>query len=167
MSIITNNLLPDETVIYRTRKHVIIFLRPMTFLFAAIAIRFISFSTLPFFNALGRVDFPFKTALTNGLFAFGALLLFFTWLQFVTSEYVITDRRLIMKEGFFSRRLSETRLNAVSHITVTQTISAQLFNYGTIMINSFGGTGDQFDFIQGPSAFQKYVHSQLDSARPR
>jgi uncharacterized membrane protein YdbT with pleckstrin-like domain len=83
------------------------------------------------------------------------------WLTYATSDYVVTNRRIVMKEGFFDRYSCDTRLSTVSHITIDQNLLAQLWNYGTVTINGFGGNQDRFIQVAKPNDFQKAVQSQL------
>jgi uncharacterized membrane protein YdbT with pleckstrin-like domain len=81
---------------------------------------------------------------------------------YVTSDYAVTNKRIIMREGFFDRRISDTRLSTVSHVDVNQGPIAQLCNYGDIAINSFGGVGDIFTLIARPNEFQRSVRALLN-----
>jgi len=90
---------------------------------------------------------------------------FNVWLEYITSDFVVTNRRLIMKEGFFQRKMAETRLTAISHVSVSQNLIGQLLNYGTVFINNFGGSSDNFTQIGSPVQFQRQVHAQLDAMK--
>ena len=81
---------------------------------------------------------------------------------FLTGDYVVTNRRVIMREGFFERRVADARLNAVANVNVDQGPLGQMLNFGDIAINSFGGTSDYFRQIDHPVELQKAVHNQLD-----
>jgi uncharacterized membrane protein YdbT with pleckstrin-like domain len=162
MGYIDKNLLPDEIIAFRTKKQgFIIFMPAITFLLIAI---FFSISN----PITDSINHAFRdTTFGNGLNHFAAivflLVAFFTglkqWLLYVTSDYAVTNKRVIMKEGFFKRYICDTRLASIS---IEQPLVGQVFNYGTIIIKGFGGSTDYFVQVAHPNLFQKCVHEQLD-----
>ena len=173
MSYIETHLMPEEKVIFTTRKHPIIFMVPVIFLIItcflcsdAQLVRNMNFSLYQVVQNIPLLKYFHRPP---ALFAL--LLTLYTslqqWLTYVTSDYGVTNRRVVMKEGFFERYICDTRLNTVSHVTVDQNLLAQMLNYGTITINGFGGNQDSFIQISRPIELQKAVQAQLDSnSRP-
>ncbi|MDR3490669.1 MAG: PH domain-containing protein [Gammaproteobacteria bacterium] len=164
MSHIENNLSPDETIAYRTKKSIIIFSFPMTLLVVGLGFYGLLMYTISLISPLQNLmnQHPIGQILLVILLAIASFSFLKVWLEYITASFVVTNRRLIMKEGFFVRRMSETRLTAISHVSVHQNLIGQLFNFGTVFINSFGGTSDNFTQITSPVEFQRQVHSQLD-----
>jgi uncharacterized membrane protein YdbT with pleckstrin-like domain len=168
MSYIDNNLLPDEKIIFRTKKHYIIFLVPIIFLLLTLFFCTDNHITTNINSTLNAILFtvPFLKHITRPPVLFFSLVTiyvgFLQWLMYVTSDYAVTNIRVIMREGFFLRHVCDTRLSTVSHVTVDQNLLAQALNYGTIIINAFGGTRDGFIQIALPNEFQKAVQSQLE-----
>jgi uncharacterized membrane protein YdbT with pleckstrin-like domain len=167
MSYIDDNLLPDEKIIFRTKKHYIIFLAPAVFLLIALL-----FSTdLSFITKINETLYTVARELPvlKNIYRIPALLMLLAalyvgaqqWIMYITSDYAITDKRVIMKDGFFDRRICDTRLSTISHVTVDQTLLGQVLNYGTLTINGFGGTSDSFIQIANPNLFQKNVQGLL------
>jgi len=148
MSYIDKNLLADEQIIYRTKKHFIIFFTPAFWLAVALFCRFNSNPIL--------INIAFGPAivalLTGG----------YQWLNYVTSEFAITNKRVMMKEGFFFRHANELRLATVSNISIVQSLLGQMLNYGSIVINPFGGNNDVFTQIASAGKFEKAAQEQLD-----
>ncbi|MES2218174.1 MAG: PH domain-containing protein [Pseudomonadota bacterium] len=169
MSYIDQNLMPDEKIVFRTKKHVIIFMVPVIFiLFACILssnVGFVGNMNITFDQLTQHL--PFVNHIHRMPAAIMLLLAIYTglqqWLTYVTSDYVVTNRRVVMKEGFFDRYSCDTRLSTVSHVTVDQNLLAQAWNYGTVTINGFGGNQDRFIQLAKPLEFQKAVQSQLDT----
>ncbi len=148
MSTLEKNLLSDEQIIYQTKKHWIIFFAPTAWIVAAV---FFAFNANPW---------VVKVAIAP---AIAALILGINqWLTYITSEFVITNKRVLMKEGFFTRHMAELRLATVSTMNVDQSLLGQLLNYGTVIITPFGGREDIFTEIAGPFEFQKQTQMQLD-----
>ena len=148
MSYIDKNLLDNEEIMYRTKKHYIIFLVPVIWTIAAI------------FCVMNSNVYLSKLAIVP---AFAALVTWgYQWLDYVTSEFVISNKRVMMREGFFFRHTNELRLTTISNITVNQSLLGQILDYGTLIINPFGGQNDVFSEMAHPFEFQKQAHAQLD-----
>jgi uncharacterized membrane protein YdbT with pleckstrin-like domain len=91
-----------------------------------------------------------------------ALLIFSSvWLEYATSEFVVTNKRIIMREGFFYRHSTELRLNAISQVNVQQNPLGQMLDYGTVTLSAFGAS-DSFNIISHPLQFQRYANEQMD-----
>jgi uncharacterized membrane protein YdbT with pleckstrin-like domain len=74
---------------------------------------------------------------------------------FKTSEFVITNKRVIIKVGLISRRTLEMNLNKIETINVNQGILGRMLGYGTIVIIGSGGTKESFNGISDPLTFRK------------
>ena len=148
MSYVQKSLLPDETILFRTGKHLIIFYVPA--IWAVIAIVFY-FAHNPLVNKIAIV--PAILMLVTG---------FNQWLIYITAEFAITNKRIIMREGFFFRHMTELRLSTVSNMTVNQSLVGQMLGYGTLVVSPFGGVNDVFSEIAYPFEFQKAAQMQLD-----
>lgn len=151
MSYIDRNLLADERVLFRTKKHKIIFLFPAVWLF---------------FCFYATYYMQSNVILVHVVWApwFMALLFWgYVGLEFYTSEFAVTNKRIMMREGFFNRHANEMRLTAISQVNVDQTIFGQMLNYGTVSINAFGAF-DNYPMIDQPGKFQRAVNEQLDLA---
>lgn len=149
MTYIDKNLLPDERILFRTKKHVIIFFFPIVWtIFCFYATAYMRADTI-----LAKIEWaPWLLAL---------IFWGYVWLEYVTSEFAVTNKRLMMREGFFYRHANEMRLSAISQVNIEQSLIGQLFNYGAVAINAFGAF-DAFTLIAQPSLFQKYVNEELD-----
>ncbi len=99
-----------------------------------------------------------------------AIITVLNWLNqfllYTVSEFAITNKRVMMREGFFYRHTNETRLSAIANVGVNQSLLAQLFNYGTVFINTFGGETDTFTELDAPILFQKKLQELLYVAQP-
>lgn len=168
MTIIDRNLMPDEKVIFRTKKHPIVFLVPCIFLLCSM----IFCLDLPFVNTINHaIDNFTMTTFLHDIHRMPALIFLLLaiysgitpYLLYATSDYVVTNKRVVMRHGFFSRYVSDTRLTSISHVTMDQGPLGQMLNYGNITINGFGGNRDYFTQIASPNEFQKNVNVQLSS----
>jgi uncharacterized membrane protein YdbT with pleckstrin-like domain len=149
MSYIDQNLLPDERILFRTRKHWIIFFFPIVWvIFSACATDYMRSNPL-------LIKFDWAPWLLALIF-WGQV-----GLNWVTSEFAVTNKRVMMREGFFYRHANEMRISAISQINVDQSLLGQMLGYGVVSINAFGAY-DGYSMIAQPFIFQKHVNEQLD-----
>lgn len=149
MGYIDRNLLPDETVLFRTKKHIIIFFFPVIWtLFCVYATGYMRVTPL-----LNQVEWaPWLLAL---------LFWSYVGLEYKFSEFAVTNKRVMMREGFFYRHANEMRLSAISQVNVDQSLIGQMLNYGIVSINAFGAF-DSYSMIAQPFQFQRFVNLELD-----
>ena len=82
-------------------------------------------------------------------------LTIYAWLKRWLSEFVITNRRIVIKEGFIARRTFEMNLSKIETVNVDQTVMGRILNYGSITIIGTGGTKETFHNIARPMAFRR------------
>ena len=72
-----------------------------------------------------------------------------------TSEFAITNKRVIMKVGLIRRKALEMNLSKIESVNVEQTIMGRILGYGTITIIGTGGTRESFARISKPMEFRR------------
>ncbi len=146
MSYIDNNLMTGENVIYRTRLHWIVFIWPA--IWFVVAMMLISGSS--------------SSATAGGLFILIAIIAGISaFISYATSEFGITNKRVIVKVGFIRRNSIEVLLNKVEGIQVNQGVWGRIFGFGSIIVSGTGGTKDPFHKIDAPLEFRKKVQEQI------
>ncbi|MDX1902226.1 MAG: PH domain-containing protein [Gammaproteobacteria bacterium] len=148
MSYIDKTLLPDETILFRTKKHYIIFYMPIIWILMTVAF------------LLTPNDIIHKIAIAPAVVALVTALN--QWLLYITSDFAVTNKRIVMREGFFFRHMNEMRLATVSNMTVNQSLIGQILGYGTVVVSPFGANSDVFTEIAKPFEFQKAAQVALD-----
>lgn len=159
-SYIDSNLMPNEKVIFRTRPHWVIFssaiATAVVVLFALIAGPFTSIGQ---WEILGRRVFVWAVMLgTVGTIFVG----FVAYIDYISSEFGITNKRVLIKLGFISRRSLEVLLPKIESIAVIQSIPGRVLKYGSIIISGTGGSKDTFRNIPKPLEFRKLIQEQVD-----
>ncbi len=82
-------------------------------------------------------------------------------IAYLTSEFAITNKRIIIKTGFISRNTFEMNLSKIESINVNQSILARILGYGTIVIMGTGSTREPFADIRDPLIFRrKFLEQQ-------
>jgi uncharacterized membrane protein YdbT with pleckstrin-like domain len=95
--------------------------------------------------------------------AFGLGLIFWgvAYVRYKTTELAITNRRVIAKFGFISRRTVELNIAKVESIQVDQTVMGRMFNFGTVLISGAGDPQAPIAGISDPLAFRKaFIEAQ-------
>ena len=87
----------------------------------------------------------------KALFTFGIAPL----IQQATSEFAITNKRVIIKVGLVARRTLEMNLNRIETVNVDQSITGRMLGYGSITVIGTGGTREMFHDISAPMDFRK------------
>jgi uncharacterized membrane protein YdbT with pleckstrin-like domain len=73
----------------------------------------------------------------------------------ITSEFAITNKRIIIKSGLISRRTLEMNIAKVESVNVDQGILGRILGYGVVTVIGTGGTRETFQSIADPLAFRK------------
>jgi uncharacterized membrane protein YdbT with pleckstrin-like domain len=87
----------------------------------------------------------------RGLFTLFLAPFFDRW----QSEFVITNRRIIIKTGFISRKTIEMNLSKIESVNIDQSVIGRILSYGSITIVGTGGTRETFHNISKPIEFRK------------
>lgn len=146
MSYITETLLKDEQVVFSDHPHYIIFYTVVLWLALALFMLTVMHSIfLALFMLLA-----------------GALSFVGDLVSYYYSEYVITNRRILVKIGFIRRKAFEIYLERIEGVLVNQGIIGRIFNFGTVIIAGVGGSKDPFYFIPDPLRFRNMVQQQMD-----
>lgn len=151
MGYIEKNLLQGEDVIYRTSLHWIIYMNPL-FLFAMGGTCF-WWSGIEQ-NQDGKIiiviagSILLLVSIINGLTALIASF---------TSEFGVTNQRVLIKVGLIKRDTFELLLNKVESFQIKQTVLGRILSYGTILISGTGGGKDVFHNIDDPLVLKSRV----------
>jgi uncharacterized membrane protein YdbT with pleckstrin-like domain len=76
-------------------------------------------------------------------------------IQLLTDEFVVTDRRIIVKRGVLLYHTLEMDISRVETVNVRQSIPGRIFGYGCITIIGTGGTRESFYSIRNPLQFRR------------
>ncbi len=160
MKYIDNSLLNDEKVIFATHPHWIVFGSTALSVFFAIVLYIFGANTPALHIAL--LGWPLYKIGATFFVLYAIYLLLYALIKYYTSEYGVTNKRVIMKIGWIQRDAFETFLTRVEGIKVWQSIMGRIFNYGTITVVGTGGTADSFPQVPNPMQFRHIVQEQLD-----
>jgi uncharacterized membrane protein YdbT with pleckstrin-like domain len=142
MGYIESNLLPDEKIVYKAKLHWIIFWKSCALVFLGAIFLFIQ-------PIIGGV------VVLIGLFAFLSPVI-----DYATSEFGVTNKRVIIKVGFLRRKTLELLLRHVEAISVDQTVMGRCLNYGSVTLTGTGGVREVFHNISAPLELRKRIQGE-------
>jgi uncharacterized membrane protein YdbT with pleckstrin-like domain len=145
MGYVESNLLPNEHVTYRARVHRIIYLLPVCVLIIALVVALASGSWIAG-GVLGVI---------------GLIMMVPPWIRSISSEFAVTNKRVLVKVGLVRRHSLELLLQKVEGIGVDQGILGRILGYGTITVSGTGGTREAFRMIARPLEFRRQVQASL------
>ena len=97
----------------------------------------------------------------------GLVLLIWAWIRYRTTEFAVTDRRIIAKKGLISRSTVELFLDKVEALQVEQSVMGRLLDFGTVSIHGTGATQEPFSNISAPLLLRKNFMQAADLYRQK
>ena len=150
-----DNLVGTERVAYRGRVHPVTYTRALIATACAIA----SFSL--------AVKYAHDGQLFNWIGS-GCLLIacgfaVLAYLRIHTSDFAVTNRRVIIQVGYIRRTSLEIFLAKVEGISIKQSFIGRVFNFGDISIRGGGGIQEDFHTVSAPYTFRRHVQLLTDA----
>lgn len=87
-----------------------------------------------------------------------------TYLVNLSHRFLLTTRRVILKEGFFNIRIASALYDKITHISVSQGFMDRLLlHHGTVVIDTAGSTGDELtlNYIEEPLEFKNVLENLI------
>ena len=156
MSYVSRVLMPGETVLATARLHWIILLPSILTIVAGIAV-----ASWARASGMDPGQAKFVYALAGLLVLIGVLMFLGRLIVRATTEFAVTDRRVIVKRGIISLHTVEMNEDKVESVDVDQSLLGRLFGFGTITVRGTGGSLEPIRMISDPLTFRSHI-----TARP-
>ena len=157
MSYVEKNLIKDEEVQFFAYVHFAIF---SSSIISFIIVLIIAISGLSSQSSLRE-----PVTIFNLILFFIPIFIFLNALIIkLTTEFAVTNKRIIAKIGFFQRHTLEILLLKVESLEVNQSILGRIFNYGSITINGSGGTKQKFAGIRNPISIRNKTNQVIEDS---
>lgn len=98
------------------------------------------------------------------LYGFGLIFWLVAFIRYKTTEIAITNKRVIAKFGFISRKTIELNINKIESIQVNQDVLGRIFNYGSLVISGAGNPQAPIPSISNPMNFRRVFMETQDQA---
>ena len=155
---VDSNLQSNEQVVYRAHLHWFYFLRPILWF----AFAFILFWTGSNMNASETSTGLWAIVLGVIVILVGIFSAIAHAITYKTSEFAVTSRRVVMKQGFIRRKTMELMLGKVDSLAVDQGIFGRIFGFGTVRI-TVATEKQTFPFLANPLEFRRQVQSHTQT----
>jgi uncharacterized membrane protein YdbT with pleckstrin-like domain len=168
MGYVDRNLVPGETLLYRTRHHWLVLLGPLiggsSLLVPGLALLMEAIDKRDSAGlAVGRATISPKVMAIAGAVLVLAAIITFTYgvAKRNATEMAVTNRRVLIKSGMGSRRTLDLMLSRVESIGVEESAVGRMLGYGSVIVRGTGGTPEPFLMIAHPQEFRRAVQEQI------
>ena len=127
MSYISRRLAPEERVLYEGRFH--------------------------FFQQI----WPWIALVLLGIIIVGIVIFVAEMFRQGTTRMAVTNRRVLLKKGFFMVDMNELTLGSIEGSEIHQSIFGRMFGYGTLTLRGRGETQLEFPTMASPSRFRAAI----------
>jgi membrane protein YdbS with pleckstrin-like domain len=88
------------------------------------------------------------------------------WVVLRSHDYVLTNRRVILEEGIFSRRSMDASLGKINNVEHRQSLWGRLLGYGDVEVDTASETGaTRFPGISQPLDFKREILGAVEGYR--
>ena len=152
MSYISNNLKNNEKLIFKSSQSIksLFF---WSFIFGFIGLVLVLLKGFVIIMGVSPTGY-------NLYLIYWSVLLFFViknLITYFTTEYGITNTRVISKQGLIRRDIEEINLSSIESINVNQSIIGRILNYGTIIVSGRGTSKVIFKDIDNVVEVRKLI----------
>ncbi len=163
-------LAPGETIAFELKPHWRALVAPILILLVLVFV-----GTWLFFSVASWSIGSFSLGFLQWVIvALGAVILVWQVLipfgRWITTQYVFTSRRVIVRKGLITRQGRDMPLQKVNNVTFEVGLLGRIFNYGRLELESASNDGDLIiDDVPDVEDIQRQVYElhELDDARRR
>jgi len=168
MGYVDRNLVPGETLLYRTRHHWLVLVGPvvggLSLLVPGVALLL---EAIVMRDSAGLVVgsstiSPKVMAIAGAILVVASIITFsYGVAKRNATEMAVTNRRVLIKTGMTSRRTLDLMLSRVESIGVEESAAGRMLGYGSVIVRGTGGTPEPFLMIAHPQEFRRAVQQQI------
>lgn len=152
MSYVKENLTRGERIIYTTNLHWIIFVESVFIISTGLLFSYLG---VRYQSNIGSTFTTWIEYLSMAILAFGGVKFLLELIRHNTSEFAVTNERIIIKVGVLQRKSLAMHLNKIESIEIDQSIAGRIFGFGAISITGTGNADSNFDLIKNPSKLRQ------------
>lgn len=120
------------------------------------------FLTRPHWSIFSRSFSAFVISLFYWWFALPAIaLLLYDLVVFLSHQYVVTNRRLIKKMGFYYIRIKDWPLYKIEDVIFTKTVTDRLQGTGSVILMGIAIPKSYLRSVDNPQKLRNAIYSQL------
>lgn len=162
MGYIEDNLMPNEKILLISKLSYAVFIPPIMVFFIALLILIFSLNQAGKQNDAASAIAGMLICVAGIFFISSIIVALSELVRFFTTEFAVTNRRIIAKSGFIRRDSLDLRLVKVESVEVNQNILGRLLSIGTITITGTGGTRQSFRGIVDPIKTKRKINQIVE-----
>jgi uncharacterized membrane protein YdbT with pleckstrin-like domain len=167
MSYVEDNLLPSENVIFTAKVSPAVFLGPMLSLAISFYLIFKAFKLTSSGNQINSIIGSFTCLISLGFILATTFLILEAITTMTSTEFAVTNKRIIAKTGFIRRNTIELLLTKIESVGVNQNILGRILGFGTIVITGTGGTQQRIRAIVEPMKLRNKINQVVEYVNSR
>lgn len=149
---IDRHLMQDEEIAVRRRLHWVMFLGPLLLALVSLVAVFAGLYT----------GHPWIQIAGGGVLAIAAIWAAPILVRYLSTEFAVTNKRLIRKEGALRHSSRELHLSKLESVHVEQSLAGRVLGYGSMIVSGTGGLNHVFERIPHPLRFREAIQRQLE-----
>ena len=108
----------------------------------------------------------FRTFVSLGALAIALLWLIVVWIRWRSTSYTLTDQRIMIETGVFSRSEKIIPIDRVQDCSTRQSLFGRILGYGLVEVDAAGAQGAEvLDHLPNPDVFRDQVFVQTERRR--
>jgi uncharacterized membrane protein YdbT with pleckstrin-like domain len=147
-------LQPGEAVAYRAHLHWVLMAPGIALVGASLCLSIAAAVQTPAELRLGLLGLAAMLCVAGGAQILRA------WVRRLSTEIIVTDRRIIVKTGLIGRRSIEMNLDKVESVLVDQGILGRVLDFGTLVIRGVGSGLEPVANVAAPLEFHRHVNAR-------
>jgi uncharacterized membrane protein YdbT with pleckstrin-like domain len=149
-----SELLPGENLVLKAHPHWIVIVKSLVFPIALL----ILIALIDIFFQADYFRRNAKIVVTLILAAIAGLWLIVVWIRWQATAYTLTDQRINIESGVFSRSSKTIPIDRIQDCTTKQTLFGRMLGYGRVEVDAAGAQGAEvLDHLPNPGAFRDQV----------
>ena len=156
------HLLPGENAVLKRHQHWVMPVKAMA-LPVLLLVAILLGADILFRDQLGN---DAKLILTLIGFAIAGAWAIVTWIRWSATAFTITDQRVILDSGIFSRSSKVIPIDRVQDVSTHRSVLGRMLGYGSVEIDAAGAQGaERLDHMPAPDSFRDQVFMQSERLR--
>lgn len=94
-----------------------------------------------------------------GIIIVGVFIFLTMAIKMSTTDFAVTNRRVILKRGWLNRHTHELAVESVEGVSLDQSLIARLFGYGRVVVTGTGEAVIMFPPMAHPVAFRRSIEA--------
>jgi uncharacterized membrane protein YdbT with pleckstrin-like domain len=94
-----------------------------------------------------------------GVIIVGVFIFLASAIKMSTTDFAVTNRRVILKRGWLNRHTQELAVQSVEGVSLDQSLIARIFGYGRVIVTGTGDAVIVFPPMAHPVAFRRAIEA--------